>query len=198
MTHSDGKDLKKVNALASAESAAPIEVMSVAERGRADTHVLMRGNPLLPADKVEPGVPQILGGLSFAGTETRSRRRALAEWLTDSRNPRTPRVAANRVWQYHFGRGIVPTPNEFGGLGEAATHPDLLDWLASELIDGQWRLKRMHRMIVLSSATACRPAERRLSCLATHPTAGSGGFPCAGSQQKKCATPSSGPRAHST
>jgi hypothetical protein len=67
-------------------------------------------------------------------------------------NPRTARVMANRIWQYHFGRGIVPTPNEFGGLGEAATHPELLDWLAAELIDGGWRLKHMHRAIVLSSA----------------------------------------------
>ena len=61
-------------------------------------------------------------------------------------------MLANRLWQYHFGRGIVPTPNDFGGLGEPATHPELLDWLAAELIDGGWRLKRMHRMIVLSSA----------------------------------------------
>jgi hypothetical protein len=59
---------------------------------------------------------------------------------------------ANRLWQYHFGRGIVPTPNDFGGLGERATHPELLDWLASELIDGGWRLKRMHRLILLSNA----------------------------------------------
>ena len=59
---------------------------------------------------------------------------------------------ANRLWQYHFGRGIVPTPNDFGGLGEPATHPELLDWLAAELMDGGWRLKRMHRLIVLSSA----------------------------------------------
>ena len=70
----------------------------------------------------------------------------------DARNPRTARVMANRIWQYHFGRAIVPTPNEFGGLGEAASHPELLDWLASELIDGGWRLKRIHRAIVLSSA----------------------------------------------
>ncbi len=147
VTPSNGKDLKKVKT----EAGRPIDVMSVAERGRADTHVLMRGNPLLRGDKVEPGVPQILGGLSFESAES-PRRRALAEWLTDRRNPRTARVAANRVWQYHFGRGIVPTPNEFGGLGEAATHPELLDWLASELVDGEWRLKRMHRMIALSSA----------------------------------------------
>ena len=147
VTHSNGKDLKKVKAA----DGPPIEVMSVAERGLAVTHVLLRGNPALHGDRVEPGVPQILGGSSFASEEPRSRRRALAEWLTDPRNPRTARVMANRIWQYHFGRGIVPTPNEFGGLGEPATHPELLDWLASELVDGGWTLKRMHRMIALSS-----------------------------------------------
>ena len=134
-----------------AADGSPIEVMSVAERGHAETHVLLRGNPSLHGDRVEPGVPQILGGSSFASHDRRSRRRALAEWLTDARNPRTARVMANRIWQYHFGRGIVPTPNEFGGLGEPATHPELLDWLASELVDGGWTLKRMHRMIALSS-----------------------------------------------
>jgi hypothetical protein len=61
-------------------------------------------------------------------------------------------VLANRLWQYHFGRGIVPTPNDFGKLGEPATHPELLDWLASELVSGGWRLKPIHRLIVLSSA----------------------------------------------
>jgi mono/diheme cytochrome c family protein len=148
VTHSDGKDLKKVKTAAGP----PLEVMSVAERGRAETHVLLRGNPTLRGDSVDPGVPQILGGLSFTSTETRSRRRALAQWLTDAHNPRTARVMANRIWQYHFGRGIVPTPNEFGGLGEPASHPELLDWLAAELVAGGWRLKRMHRTIVLSSA----------------------------------------------
>ncbi len=79
-------------------------------------------------------------------------RSALAAWLTDHQNPRTARVMANRIWQYHFGRGIVPTPNDFGGLGEPASHPELLDWLAAEFMDGGWRLKRMHRLILLSSA----------------------------------------------
>ncbi len=147
VTHSNGKDLKKVKAA----DGSPIEVMAVAERGLAETHVLLRGNPSLHGDRVEPGVPQILGGSSFASKDPRSRRRALAEWLTDVRNPRTARVFANRIWQHHFGRGIVPTPNEFGGLGEPATHPELLDWLASDLMDGGWTLKRMHRMIALSS-----------------------------------------------
>jgi hypothetical protein len=149
ITASDGKNLKKVKT----NSGSPIEVMSVGERGQMDTHVLLRGNPLLHGERVQPGVPQILGGTSFVSSEGRQQpRRALAEWLTDRRNPRTARVMANRIWQYHFGRGIVPTPNEFGGLGEPATHPELLDWLASELVSGGWRLKRIHRMIVLSSA----------------------------------------------
>ena len=148
VTHSDGKDLKTVQA----GSGVAINVMSVAENGRADTHILLRGNPVLQGDKVEPGVPQILGGHSFGGSQGKGRRRSFAEWLTQRHNPRTARVVTNRLWQYHFGRGIVPTPNEFGGLGEPASHPELLDWLAAELMDGGWHLKRMHRMIVLSNA----------------------------------------------
>ena len=64
----------------------------------------------------------------------------------------TARVFANRIWQFHFGRGIVPSPNDFGQLGEPSTHPELLDWLAAELMDGGWKVKRMHRLIMLSSA----------------------------------------------
>ena len=148
VTHPDGKNLKK---LAGGPGRA-IDVMCVSETGHADTHVLLRGNPLLRGDKVEAGVPQILGGLSFPQPDGKVRRRAFAQWLTDRANPRTARVVANRLWQYHFGRGLVPTPNEFGGLGEAVTHPGLLDWQASDLLDGGWRLKRMHRKIVLSNA----------------------------------------------
>ncbi len=147
VTHSDGKDLKK----AKTGARSSVDVMSVTERGGADTHILLRGNPSLRGEKVEPGVPQILGGQSIATSQAQPLRQAFARWLTDAHNPRTARVIANRIWQYHFGRGIVPTPNEFGGLGEPATHPELLDWLASELIDGGWRLKRMHRAILLSN-----------------------------------------------
>jgi uncharacterized protein DUF1553/uncharacterized protein DUF1549/cytochrome c len=148
VTHSDGKNLTTV----SAGSGVPIRVMSVTEQGRADTHILLRGNPVLRGEKVKPGVPQILGGRTFGDSESKGRRRSFAEWLTERNNPRTARVVANRLWQYHFGRGIVPTPNEFGGLGEPPTHPELLDWLAAELMDGGWHLKRMHRVIALSSA----------------------------------------------
>jgi hypothetical protein len=144
----NGKNLKK----ARGANGAPIDVMCVAERGQRETHILLRGNPSLRGDKVEPGVPEILDAAAASFANGPGKRRALAGWLTDRRNPRTARVLANRIWQYHFGRGIVPTPNDFGGLGEPASHPELLDWLAAELMDGEWRLKPIHRTILLSSA----------------------------------------------
>ncbi len=130
----------------------PIEVMSVEGRGPVDTFVLLRGNPNLHGEKVEPGVPAILGASFPCEASGGGNRRPLAAWLTGRQNPRTARVMANRLWQYHFGRGIVPTPNDFGGLGEKPSHPELLDWLAEELMEGGWKLKRLHRLIVSSSA----------------------------------------------
>jgi len=78
------------------------------------------------------------------------RRVALATWLTSADNPLTPRVLANRVWHYHFGTGIVDTPSDFGYMGSRPTHPELLDWLARELISNGWRLKPLHRLIMTS------------------------------------------------
>ncbi|WP_165065458.1 PSD1 and planctomycete cytochrome C domain-containing protein [Paludisphaera rhizosphaerae] len=142
-----------------------VEVMAARERGRAEAHVLLRGNPNLTGPKVEPGVPGVLdNGQATFGTGS-GKRRALAEWLADRRNPMTARVLANRLWQYHFGRGLVPSPNDFGSLGEPSTHPELLDWLASELVDGGWKIKRMHRLIMLSSAyrMSSRPSKEALA-----------------------------------
>ncbi|WP_165249884.1 PSD1 and planctomycete cytochrome C domain-containing protein [Paludisphaera soli] len=142
-----------------------VEVMAAAERGRAEPHVLLRGNPNLEGPKVEPGVPAVLDpGQATFGPGV-GKRRALAEWLADRRNPMTARVFANRLWQYHFGRGLVPSPNDFGTLGEPATHPELLDWLAVELMDGGWKVKRMHRLLMLSSAyrMSSRPSEQALA-----------------------------------
>jgi hypothetical protein len=79
------------------------------------------------------------------------RRVALAKWITDSSNPLTARVIVNRLWHYHFGRGIVATPSDFGKMGAKPTHPELLDWLATELVSSGWRLKLIHRLIVTSA-----------------------------------------------
>jgi cytochrome c553 len=137
-----------------------IEVLRVKEVGPAppETHVFIRGNPHAPAARVEPGVPVILDQRTVEipapspDAATSGRRLALARWIVDASNPRTARVMANRLWQYHFGRGLVRTPNDFGRFGVAPTHPALLDWLAAELVDRGWSLKAMHRLIMTSRA----------------------------------------------
>ena len=128
-----------------------IDVLCVKEQTAAPTFVLARGNPRAAGDAVTPGVPEVLGQ-----ADMKPNRLALADWLTDPRNPLTARVMVNRLWQHHFGRGIVPTPNDFGKLGEPPTHPELLDWLASEFVSPSvgkepWSLKRMHRLIMTSN-----------------------------------------------
>ena len=136
------------------------EILRIKELGpeAPATHVLIRGNPHAPAEEVQPGFPRILTDLSPqlpARTDddaTTGRRLALARWIASDGNIRTSRVIANRLWQYHFGRGIVPTPNDFGHFGQAPTHPELLDWLATELVARNWSLKAMHRLIMTSSA----------------------------------------------
>ncbi len=118
--------------------------------------VLRRGEVEQPGEAVEPGALGCLPGLPgrFALTDSGhegSRRAALAEWLASPRNMLTWRSIANRLWQYHFGRGIVETPNDFGRNGALPTHPGLLDWLAVELRDHGQSLKAMHRAIVCSA-----------------------------------------------
>jgi mono/diheme cytochrome c family protein len=125
-----------------------IEVLCVAECGETPCHVLLRGNPRAQGERVEPGFPEVLPRRAAAGKG----RLALANWLADPQNPLTARVLVNRLWQFHFGRGIVPTPNDFGKLGEPPTHPELLDWLASEFVAGGWKIKPMHRLILTSNA----------------------------------------------
>jgi hypothetical protein len=127
------------------------------EQGAMDTFVLNRGNPTAHGEKVIPGVPQMLGGEALdvqapSHGQSTGRRLALANWITQKNNPRTARVLANRLWQHHFGRGIAPTPDDFGHLGRRPTHPQLLDWLAVEAISGEWSRKAMHKLIMLSSA----------------------------------------------
>jgi mono/diheme cytochrome c family protein len=129
------------------------KVLAVAEEGRHEMHVLLRGNPSLPGERVEPGFPEVLSPPAPEIVErggTSGRRLALARWITSPENPLTARVAANRIWQYHFGRGIVRSSSNFGRLGDRPTHPELLDWLAAELQRLEWRLKPFHRTILLS------------------------------------------------
>ncbi len=122
------------------------------------TFVLLRGNPHVQGAEVEPAFPTALGGgvpsILPRTVEAKSsgRRTALAGWIASPANPLTARVMANRVWQHHFGRGLVRSSNNFGNLGNPPTHPELLDWLAAELIDNGWRLKSLHRRIVHSNA----------------------------------------------
>ena len=120
------------------------------------THVLIRGNAHAEGDAVEPGFPSVLTDTLPvvhvpASGESTGRRRALAEWMVSPENPLTARVIANRVWQWHFGRGIVKSANNFGLQGDAPTHPELLDWLATELIEHHWDLRHLHRLILHSS-----------------------------------------------
>ena len=128
------------------------------------TFMLRRGDPNQKAEPASQSFLQVLmrNGATASrwqsppppGTRTSYQRRALAEWLTDvdaGAGALAARVAANRMWQHHFGRGIVATPSDFGTRGAPPTHPELLDYLASELVKGQWRLKALHRLIMLSS-----------------------------------------------
>jgi hypothetical protein len=129
------------------------------------THILMRGNPHSPGEEVNPGLPGVLGKELPTTVEGEDRRLTLAKWIADKQNPVTPRVAVNRIWQHHFGRGIVRSSDEFGGLGDAPTHPELLDWLANEFVEMDWRMKPLHRLI-MNSATykmSSAPNEAALS-----------------------------------
>lgn len=120
-------------------------------------HVLQRGDVRQPGPLVGPGAVPIIKEVSwrFDGPSQNcegNRRLALARWIADRRNPLTWRSIVNRVWLYHFGRGIVDSPNDFGRMGQRPTHPELLDWLAADLRNGDRSLKRLHRKIVTSAA----------------------------------------------
>jgi hypothetical protein len=115
--------------------------------------VLSRGDYRLKGDAVGMRPLGILlpDGSSELPASTAKPRAALADWIVDPENPLTARVMANRIWQYHFGRGIVATPNDFGRMGTRPTHPELLDWLANRFVESGWRMKPMHRLILMSS-----------------------------------------------
>ena len=112
------------------------------------TTVFIKGDFTRPADEVTPGTPQVLH--AFQPSQPAPNRLDLAKWIVDPANPLTARVIVNRVWQQYFGRGIVETENDFGTQGTSPSHPELLDWLAIELIAKKWSLKELHRQIVSS------------------------------------------------
>ena len=115
-------------------------------------HLLNRGDPEQPKESVMPAVLSALGDLNVPKESAeQQRRRVLADWIANPQNPLTARVMVNRIWQGHFGTGLVSTPSDFGHLGTKPTHPELLDWLAAEFIRSGWSVKQMHRLIVLSA-----------------------------------------------
>ncbi|HWA99450.1 MAG TPA: DUF1549 and DUF1553 domain-containing protein [Pirellulales bacterium] len=121
------------------------------------TYRLAAGNPHQRLEEVQPELPAIFGSASptIAPTadaaHSTGRRAALARWSTDPRNPVTARVMVNRVWQWHFGVGLVATANDFGNAGEPPSHRDLLDWLAADFVEHGWSVKRLHRQIMTSA-----------------------------------------------
>ena len=147
-----------------AEGYPPVRMHSQGADFFAETHFLSRGSTDLKKGVATPGFLQVLMPESTtesrwhspppAGARYSGRRRALAQWITDPQHGAgalLARVIVNRLWQHHFGQGLVTTPNDFGTQGARPSHPELLDWLASELIRGGWRLKPIHHLIMSSS-----------------------------------------------
>jgi hypothetical protein len=117
----------------------------------APTSLLHRGDPMQRKEVVAPAVPAVLGNVELKAEAPENQRRlALARHLTDPNHPLTARVLVNRVWQHHFGTGLVGTPSDFGKMGGKPSHPELLDWLAVEFVQNGWSLKELHRSILTS------------------------------------------------
>ena len=137
-----------------------VSILSVQENGTKPdaTYVLIRGSVHGKTKEVEPGVPRIVEGMATLPKiepsthgDSSGRRLAFARWVTDDRNAAATRTAVNRIWHHHFGVGIVSTTNDFGRLGMPPTHPELLDWLAGELVARGWSMKSLHKLIMNSS-----------------------------------------------
>ncbi len=131
-----------------------------------ETAILRGGDLFSPIEPVRPGVLSATGIPAEIPTTIRGRRKAFAEWLTRPDNPLTARVIVNRVWQYHFGRGIAGNPNNFGATGKKPTHPELLDWLARQFMEHGWSLKYLHELIMTSQAyqrSSTHPHPERLA-----------------------------------
>lgn len=145
--------------LRSAPLEAEVKAMTVQETGSKPEEMFIhrRGSVHAPGDPAPPAFPEILGGgepktFARSNPKTSGRRRVLADWIASRDNRRTARVMVNRLWQHHFGRGLCPTPNDFGFLGQEPQHAELLDWLACEFMDRGWSIKEMQRLILSSRA----------------------------------------------
>jgi hypothetical protein len=139
------------------------------------THILQRGNPHVPADMVEPHFPALFNEQAptipgaAENAHSAGRRRVLADWIASPRNMLTARVIVNRVWQHHFGRGLVRSANNVGELGTPPTHPELLDYLALWFMDHGWKLKPLHQLI-MNSNTYQMSSASNARALAADPT----------------------------
>lgn len=150
----------EITALEEQRPRRPPSARVIGERDREPepVHFLHRGSPDAKGSVVTPGVLSVAhrGEWAFpeppAGATSSHRRRGLAEWLVTRDNPLTARVMVNRLWQHHFGEGIVRTPSSFGRMGEPPSHPELLDWLAVEFVERGWRMKAIHRLLLTSQA----------------------------------------------
>ena len=146
------------------------QTFTVIDNGTGGTNFLKRGNPKSKGARIEPGFPRLLapGGLQ-AGNAKVPDRLDLAQWLIRSENPLTAKVMVNRIWQQHFGAGLVASPSDYGVKGIPPTHPELLDWLALEFVNSGWSIKHMHRLIVLSSTYRQTSKNENLTWLKVDP-----------------------------
>src|SRR5437899_328278 len=116
---------------------------AVGRNGRQSSH--SQNGPWQPENR-------FVNGMELQPGSESDRRLALANWITDPKNPLTARVIVNRIWYYHFGTGIVNTPSDFGANGDKPSHPELLDWLATSYVEHGWSIKWLHRLILSSQA----------------------------------------------
>jgi hypothetical protein len=139
----------KLRAAAAAAEPYPV-AYGVSEGSPANARVQLRGEPERPGPEVPRRFLEILGGDPLPKGSKGSGRLELADWITRPTNPLTARVFVNRVWQWHFGRGLVATSSDFGTRGEPPTHPELLDWLTTRFVKSGWSVKELHRLILRS------------------------------------------------
>lgn len=132
---------------------------AVADAKPVHAKVHKQGDPKSLGDEVPRKFLDLFGGHKLDDEAKTSGRKQLAAWIADVKNPLTARVMVNRVWQYHFGSGLVETPNDFGVRGQAPTHPELLDWLAHQFVADGWSVKKLHRLIMSSRVYQLSSAE---------------------------------------